>query len=182
LRVSAAGLTAAVAAGVGGGLAVGLPYGLRFGATSGLAATVSIGLAAMLEGAPHTEDAVSPRTVLRHDRRTATVVTLAAGTGIGVVFGLGFPPRTALGVGVSTRLGFGIVVTMLRAPWLPYMLARSWLALRRQLPWPLISFLEDAHHLGLLRQVGTGYQFRHIDLQRRLAEDAASHQPARDTR
>jgi hypothetical protein len=172
LHLSRGGLAAVLAAGLGGGLAVGLPYGMRYGATAGLAATVSIGLAAMLEGAPHTEDAVSPRTIFRHDRRAATVVTLAAGIGIGVVFGLSFPPGTAIGVGISTGLGFGIVVTMLRAPWPSYMLARSWLALRGQLPWPLMSFLEDANRLGLLRQVDTVYQFRHIDLQRRLAEAA----------
>jgi hypothetical protein len=170
LHISTGALVAALAAGLGGGLAVGLPYGLRYGATAGLAATVSIGLAAMLEGAPQTEDAVSPRRVLRYDRLAATVVTLAAGIGIGVVFGLGFSPGIAIGVGVSTGLGFGIVVTMLRAPWPSYMLARSWLALRGRLPWPLMGFLEDAHRLGILRQVGTVYQFRHIDLQRRLAE------------
>ncbi len=58
---------------------------------------------------------------------------------------------------------------MLRAPWLSYTLARSWLAVTGQLPWSLMGFLEDAHQLGVLRQVGTVYQFRHIDLQRHLA-------------
>jgi hypothetical protein len=89
------------------------------------------------------------------------------------VFGLGFPPWTAIGVGLATGIGFGLVVTTLRAPWLAYMIARSWLALRGQLPWRLMSFLEDAHRLGALRQVGTVHQFRHIDLQRRLAATAA---------
>jgi NACHT domain len=173
LHISTLGLAAALAAGFGTGLAVGLPYGFRYGSVAGLAGTVSIGLAAMLEGAPLTEDAISPRTVLRHDRRAATVVTLAVGLGVGLVFGLGFPPWTAIGVGLATGIGFGLVVTMLRAPWLPYLIARSWLALRGQLPWRLMSFLEDAHRLGALRQVGTVYQFRHIDLQRRLASTAA---------
>jgi hypothetical protein len=179
LHMSTGGLTAALAAGLGTGLAVGLPYGLRYGSVAGLAGAVSIGLAAMLEGAPLTEDAGSPRTVLRHDRRAAIVVTLAVGLGVGLVFGLGFPPWTATGVGLATGIGFGLVVTILRAPWLSYMFARCWLALRGQLPWRLMSFLEDAHRLGVLRQVGTVYQFRHIDLQRRLAATAAvAHSPA----
>ena len=97
------------------------------------------------------------------------VVAVTAGLGVGVVFGLGFPPGIAIGVGFSSGLGFAIVVTMLRAPWLSYTPARNWLALRGHLPWHLMAFLEDAHRLGALRQVGTTYQFRHIDLQRGLA-------------
>jgi hypothetical protein len=37
-----------------------------------------------------------------------------------------------------------------------------------------MGFLDDAHvHRGVLRQVGTIYQFRHLDLQRHLAQQAA---------
>jgi hypothetical protein len=32
-----------------------------------------------------------------------------------------------------------------------------------------MAFLADAHQRGVLRQVGAVYQFRHIELQRRLA-------------
>jgi hypothetical protein len=37
------------------------------------------------------------------------------------------------------------------------------------LPWRLVSFLQDAHRRGVLRQAGAVYQFRHIELQHRLA-------------
>jgi hypothetical protein len=49
------------------------------------------------------------------------------------------------------------------------MLARTQLAMRRRLPWSLMDFLADAHQRGVLRQAGAVYQFRHIDLQHRLA-------------
>jgi hypothetical protein len=32
-----------------------------------------------------------------------------------------------------------------------------------------MSFLADAHQRGVLRQAGAVYQFRHVELQRRLA-------------
>jgi hypothetical protein len=50
-----------------------------------------------------------------------------------------------------------------------YLLARSWLATRHRLPWPLMNFLADAHRRGVFRQAGAVYQFRHIELQHRLA-------------
>jgi hypothetical protein len=53
--------------------------------------------------------------------------------------------------------------------WTSYVLARGWLAFRRQLPLPLMAFLADAHQRGVLRQAGATYQFRHLELQRRLA-------------
>lgn len=171
VRFSAGRLTAGVAAGLGVGLGVGLAYGPGYGSASGLASGLSIGLAAMLEGSPQVTEAVSPRAVLRNDRRSAVVLLIAAGIGIGFVFGIGFPLGTALAVGLFTGLGFAVMVVMLRSPWLAYTLARCWLALRGELPWSLAGFLEDAHRLGVLRQVGTVYQFRHKNLQDRLATD-----------
>jgi hypothetical protein len=55
------------------------------------------------------------------------------------------------------------------SPWPSYVLARWWLALHHRLPWSLMDFLTDAHRRGILRQAGAVYQFRHIELQRRLA-------------
>jgi hypothetical protein len=54
--------------------------------------------------------------------------------------------------------------------WGTYFLCRTWLTIRGELPWRLMPFLHDAHvNRGVLRQVGAVYQFRHIDLQRRIA-------------
>jgi hypothetical protein len=162
-------LLAGLASGVGIGAAVGIQYGLGYGSVCGVAGCVSIGLAATLEGPMQPAESVSPQSALAHDRWWALVVLVAAGLGIGFVLGIGLPVLTGLGVGLATGLSFGLLVSMLRTPWLPYTLARSWLALRGRLPWPLMAFLADAHQLGILRQVGMIYQFRHIELQDHLA-------------
>jgi hypothetical protein len=48
-------------------------------------------------------------------------------------------------------------------------LARLWLAGRGHLPLHLMTFLADAHARGVLRQAGAVWEFRHANLQRRLA-------------
>ena len=52
--------------------------------------------------------------------------------------------------------------------WMAYVIATSRLALAGWLPRDLMSFLDDAHRLGLLRAVGPIYQFRHAELQDHL--------------
>ncbi|MFI7540538.1 hypothetical protein [Actinoplanes sp. NPDC049599] len=37
------------------------------------------------------------------------------------------------------------------------------------MPWDLLGLLEAGHQRQVLRQVGSGYQFRHGKLQQRLA-------------
>ncbi|MFG3409297.1 helix-turn-helix domain-containing protein [Streptomyces sp. NPDC048142] len=49
-------------------------------------------------------------------------------------------------------------------------LSRVWLPLTGRLPWNTVVFLEDAYRRGVLRQTGAVYQFRHIRLQRHLAQ------------
>ncbi len=66
----------------------------------------------------------------------------------------------ALSTGIMCGVAFGVVFAVI---------AQIRLALRRQLPWPLMDFLADAHQRGVLRQAGAVYQFRHIELQHRLA-------------
>jgi len=74
--------------------------------------------------------------------------------------------------GVANGILFGIgagILSFFQAAWPQYEIARAWLALPRRLPWRLMAFLADAHRRGVLRQAGAVYQFRHIELQRRLA-------------
>ena len=74
--------------------------------------------------------------------------------------------------GVANGILFGIGATILgffQAAWPQYEIARAWLALSRRLPWRLMAFLADAHRRGVLHQAGAVYQFRHIELQQRLA-------------
>jgi hypothetical protein len=50
-----------------------------------------------------------------------------------------------------------------------FQLATAFSAGRRLLPIRLMNFLEQAHRLGLLRVVGSAYQFRHAELQDHLS-------------
>jgi hypothetical protein len=111
----------------------------------------------------------SPRSALRADRTAATIS--------GLVWAM--PLLIALIVAMSltrftlTQLaGFGsllvagvMVIRFSTSAWGWYTLARSWLALRGRLPWRLMSFLDDAHRRGVLRQSGAVYQFRHTGTQ-----------------
>ncbi|MEU1183809.1 NACHT domain-containing protein [Streptomyces sp. NPDC005820] len=64
----------------------------------------------------------------------------------------------------------GLVLALAAHAWPHYTAARLLLAARGRLPWRLQAFLGDAHRLGILRQVGPVYQFRHARLQQRLAD------------
>jgi len=52
--------------------------------------------------------------------------------------------------------------------WGLWLIARIWLSLTGRLPWPVMTFLADAHRRGILRQSGGFYQFRHARLQNHL--------------
>lgn len=51
---------------------------------------------------------------------------------------------------------------------------RLWLALTGRLPLSFMTFLDDAHQRGILRQNGAVYEFRHAYLQEHLAATADS--------
>nr|BFE49420.1 hypothetical protein GCM10017745_28470 [Saccharothrix mutabilis subsp. capreolus] len=66
----------------------------------------------------------------------------------------------------------GVVVVFFRylsCAWVKFEIARFWFRVSRKTPWRLMEFLEDAHRRGVLRQVGGGYQFRHLRIQEFLA-------------
>ena len=68
--------------------------------------------------------------------------------------------------GLVLGLMLGLVLGVTQTAWLGYVIARAWLALRHRLLWSLMGFRADAHMRGILRQAGTVYQFRHIELRR----------------
>jgi hypothetical protein len=179
-----AGLAGGVVSGVVLGLVIVLVFGLGF--VSGfvsplvfmLVFMLVFGLVRGLEGTPsNLAAAASPSAVLARDREAAflimTVVGLAVGLGSGLLLGLGggHPSglRFGLAAGLVSGLVFGLGASSARAAWPSYIVSRAWLASHHQLPWSLMSFLADAHRRGVLRQAGAVYQFRHIELQRRLA-------------
>jgi len=169
------------------GLAAGPATGLAAGPATGLAVGLLAGLRSM---AGDLTGATSPGVVLARDRRVALLLILGGGLAVGIAFvfmtgflavaAAGTGPRADLGTGLAYALAGGITVGLglgiTQTAWPSYMLTRLWLALRHQLPWRLMAFLADAHRRGVLRQAGAVYQFRHIELQRRLANRDADPQ------
>ncbi|HXL19229.1 MAG TPA: hypothetical protein VN961_17075, partial [Streptosporangiaceae bacterium] len=97
--------------------------------------------------------------------------SLAYGLAAAAVGGLVFPRAGTLTAGFMAGAMFGLaagLTVVLSRAWGAFVLSRSWLALRGQLPPRLMRFLDDAHRRGVLRQVGGVYQFRHARLQDRL--------------
>lgn len=75
---------------------------------------------------------------------------------------------------VSAASVVGVVIAGTAYAWPHYTLARFLLASQGKLPWRLQAFLAEARRLGILRQVGPVYQFRHARLQDHLAMEAPS--------
>jgi hypothetical protein len=156
------GLVGGLGAGLGGVLYGGLVPGLVFGVASGCAGVLVGGFV----GTPaDLAEAAGPRASLARDRVTFWIVGLSAG----LCFWLGSAAGHEPGGGAKSWLAGVLWFAFFQAAWGSFAIARSWLALRRRLPWRLMSFLADAHRRGVLRQAGAVYQFRHLELQRRLA-------------
>jgi len=174
------------AAGPRSGLGPILAPGLLAGLLTGLGLGLLTGLG-VLQG--DLAGVTSPRAVLARDRQLALLLMLVFGLAPGLLTGLGLGLLTGrifgltggLVVGLFSGLTgglvfFGLWLPRSRTAWPSYMLTRGWLALRHRLPWSLMSFLSDAHQRGVLRQAGAVYQFRHIELQHRLANRDANEQ------
>lgn len=157
---------------------------LGAGAVTGIVAGLGAALIAGLESTPtDLTSAVFPRSTLATDRRSATVMFLMGALaiestlavwiiGIRILSGYFYNGGAVLPSFIAA-VAVGLAIALIRTPWLSYQIARSWLALRGKIPWSLLTFLEDAHRRGVLRQVGAVYQFRHIELQHRLAVPAS---------
>jgi hypothetical protein len=123
-----------------------------------------------LEGVPgDLEEAASPRAVLARDRRAALLLMLAAGVAAGYLVGAMAGAGATAGIAAAAGAGVGIGLSARQTAWPSYLLTMGWLALGHRLPRSLMGFLADAHQRGVLRQAGAVYQFRHIELQHRLA-------------
>jgi hypothetical protein len=95
---------------------------------------------------------------------TLAGVTLAL-YGVAAVVTAGIVPAIVVGVayGIADRL-MGITTSV----WGRYMVTKTWAALRGDVPWRFMLFLDDAHRRGLLRRAGAVHQFRHARLQQHL--------------
>jgi hypothetical protein len=171
-----------------GGLIAGLLYPLTYGIVTGLVLGLTFSMVRRFTKPTEPKEAVTPIAVLRGDR-AAVLYGWLLGAVVGAVVGIflggvggslaknlvvDLSPLqktllgTAIGLVVSSA-GLGLMVQATSA-WGHFLTAREWLALRRCMPWRLMTFLDDAHKLGVLRQVGANYQFRHALLQDRLVD------------
>jgi NACHT domain len=172
-----------IVAGAAGGVVVGLDHGVTAGVLLGFgiaAAVVLVGWTMDVRSAvADLSSAVTPTAVFARDRKVALVVGLATGLASWLAGGLlglgaGLAGFTAgFWVGFAAGFGYAVLVGLLAASYLSawpyYVIAQIRLTLRHRLPWRLMTFLADAHRHGVLRQAGAVYQFRHIELQHRLA-------------
>jgi NACHT domain len=172
LAIAAAlGLGAGVIGQITGGLA-----GMAGGITAGLVTGLAFGLPRII-GRP-ADPAADPASSIRRDRLVALTAGLA-GTALGGLLGIAATTlmrQTALGFTGGAVLG--LVTGVAGTAWGRFQAARAWLALTGRLPWRLVGFLSYAHAVGVLRQNGSVYQFRHALLQDHLARQA----PALDHR
>ncbi|TXS51950.1 NACHT domain-containing protein [Streptomyces sp. uw30] len=137
--------------------------------------------------------AMDPLSLLERDRKTARTIILGPAV-LGLIgiaglltFGLvrqgpaAFTgataelPLTEVALTASGGIGlslYGGLALAFRHTASPALTITCWyLALRRKTPRSLVSFLVDAHlQHGVLRRVGAVYQFRHLDVQRHLAD------------
>ncbi|MFJ3670434.1 NACHT domain-containing protein [Streptomyces sp. NPDC090106] len=121
--------------------------------------------------------AAGPASSLRTDR-TASVTR---GGAVALLVALVCVPVAALPgdrgglVHVATQLWLPLGTAALSlSAWGRFTVTRVWLATTGRLPWRLMTFLEDAHRRGVLRQNGASFEFRHVRLHAHLAGDRPS--------
>jgi hypothetical protein len=170
----AAGLVFGAVLGFIGEVSSGVRTGLVFGLVFGIATWIAVGLLEWAE-TPMTDDRPrTPVTTFRRDLRLVYLKSLVGGALFGIAFwlqdvlsGTGGPP-TGLAVGILVAVAIALGVG-LHQPSGRYLATVSVLHVRDRLPLRLLDFLDDAHRLGILRQAGPVYQFRHARLQDHLA-------------
>ena len=162
------------------GYVVGGKFGLKvavgwilLGASAGIVIAILAWLMSQTGDPLEPTSASSPPVALLADRRAgfvlATPVGILSGTVFGLISGGLAGPEVGIVIGIVVGILFGAANLFSTAAWPSFEIARIFFSLCRWLPWPLIDFLSDAHKRGILRQVGAVYQFRHIELQHRLA-------------
>lgn len=165
------------------GVAFGVNPGLELGVVGTLSVMVGLLMIQLLAGViADSNEALTPDLTLRGDRLAviyrggtlaivgALLIALLAWQMVRLV-GQQVVEYT-LWIAVAALIATGMV-WLLDHQWPWYQLRRTQLACRGRIPWRLMTFLRDAHRLGILRQVGSVYQFRHARLQDRLAWVAA---------
>ncbi|WP_177320265.1 NACHT domain-containing protein [Lentzea waywayandensis] len=163
-------------------LANSIMWGLIFAVAGGLV----LGLAAAFESPLDISRAFDPVGLLAENRVTALRQAAALVPAVALAFLLSsyvvvqlievvvgvldWRPLALLAIGAISgcvaALGYLVTFTAW-GQWL--ILARFWWPMTGRMPWAMVAFLEDAYELGVLRQSGANYQFRHERLRDHLA-------------
>jgi len=196
--------------GFGLGAVAGLPVAFIYGPAYGVVVTLALGAAVglalslrrLFDASSDVSAAISPASILHDDTMSAILqvsmgcIGLGVGAGLALYVTIRFGIVTGITIGIAYGLAYGIAIAfgvrwsrVTTPAFMTFLIARTWLAVQRKLPWSLMQFLEDAHRLGVLRQQGAVYQFRHATLQeylattqpgpRRQPEAQISHEPPR---
>jgi hypothetical protein len=169
------GLTIALTHAVPGTLADALIFSFAGGLTGGLVGGLTGGVFLELMKSSGVEPAYAD--VRLKGRLRLLAANLAFGLTLGPAFGIagalakGFAgPMAGVEAGVAFGVAGGLVFALtfdLTGASSTYLAA---LYARRRVPIRLMTFLDDAHRVGLLREAGPAYQFRHAKLQDRLTQ------------
>ncbi|MGW8396093.1 NACHT domain-containing protein [Streptomyces lydicus] len=156
-------------------------FGLWAGLAIGLLSGIAAGLHRWLIAPVDITRSLSPLASLRSDRTTA-----AARSVIVFYFGIIATAFLVALLRLPDSTYDALIIWGLAGPlalalsaWGWLLTARLWLCGTGRLPWRLMTFLDEAHTRGVLRQAGAVYQFRHARLQEQLAT-ASNHQQSRE--
>ena len=132
----------------------------------------------------------TPAITLHRDLQLTSIIWLM----VGLPFVLAAAPMVALialAYGLRGAIVVGVFFTLLPAGWglvwvvdrasVGYLVTVRILRIDGLVPRRLMAFLDDAHRVGLLRQVGVMYQFRHITLTDYFAPPSPQNLIARHT-
>jgi len=147
------------------GLVAGIGFGVPRGLVTGVVTGGLFGLMISLEKAPTNPS--TPRSALK-DSRTATIV-VSGGFALIMGFFFGYTAGVGLQAALTAVAVFWVSGLTLDTAWARFQSARIAYAVAGLLPWRTMAFFGDMHRVGILRQVGAVYQFRHARLQDRLA-------------
>ncbi|MDP9864805.1 MULTISPECIES: NACHT domain-containing protein [Streptosporangium] len=162
-------------------LVFGLVFGFVFGTVGGLVGGpfgFVFGLAFVMLADFASTQGFAPGEREDEDR-LSLVITIAVGFGLMVALGAGVDPPMGIRADLGVGLWSGLVGGLMLAPvggltvgsgGAYYAIGIMLAALRGRLPWRFTAFCQWACQAGLLRVAGTGYQFRHRELQSWLTD------------
>ncbi|MFE2974431.1 hypothetical protein [Streptomyces sp. NPDC059258] len=137
------------------------------------------------------EEPLTPSSLIKRDRRTFIGLVATWTASVSGVFALfvtllvayagplpegahlvDLVPAALATLAFTSGLGLivGLVMGFKDTAWGVYTVSRCCYALLGRVPFRLMAFLDDAYRLGVLRQSGASYEFRHVELERHLSQ------------